>query len=129
MATFLTRREAKQRAKDAREQKRKDKLHFSDLLWASKRRYLSDQEWYQLHKLNEVYGTWGPERSEYELGILSEMREFFKRNQVGSKCPHMDALQKHLANHADSLRQEEKEAKKKTVYAHSSEKLLAKTKP
>jgi hypothetical protein len=125
MATFLTRREAQQRAKDDRAEKRKEKLYFSDLLWAAKRRYLTEKEWYDLHKLNEVYGSWGPERSEYELGVLSEMREFFGRHQVGSKCPHLNALEKHLANHAEVTQREEKVASKKIVKAHPTEKLAA----
>lgn len=128
MATFLTRREAQQRAKSEREEKRKQKLYFSDLLWAAKRRYLNDKEWYDLHKLNDVYGSWGPERSEYEFHVLGEMREFFKRHQVGSKCPHLNALEKHLANHAEAVKQDEKRASKKLVHAHPSEKLAARAK-
>lgn len=128
MATFLTRREAQQRAKVEREQKRKDKLYFSDLQWAAKRRYLTDEEWYDLHKLNEVYGSWGPERSEYEFHVLGEMREYFKRRKVGSKCPDMNALEQHLANHAEAVKQEEKQKSKKIVYAHPIEKLALKNK-
>ena len=128
MATFLTRREAQHRAKVEREQKRKEKLYFSDLQWAAKRRYLTEKEWYDLHKLNEVYGTWGPERSEYEFRVLGEMREFFKRHQVGSKCPHLNALEQHLANHTEAVKQEEKQKSKKIVHAHPSEKLALKNK-
>lgn len=128
MATFLTKREAKQRAQDERAEKRREKLYYGDLLWAAKRRYLTDKEWYDLHKLNEVYGSWGPERSEYEFSVLGEMREFFKRHQVGSKCPHLNALQQHLANHSEAVEREEKQANKKLVYAHPTEKLAAKTK-
>jgi hypothetical protein len=126
MATFLTRREAKERAKAEKEQRRSQKLHFSDLLWASKRRYLSDSEWYDLHKLNETHGTWGPERSEYEFAILADLREYFKRHQVGSKCPHMNALEKHLAMHAEQQELRNKEKQKTIVTAHPR---LKKTSP
>jgi hypothetical protein len=122
MATFLTKREAQERKSAEREQKRADKLTYSDLMWAAKRRYLDEEEWYKLHQLHKTYGKWGPERSEYEFGILEEMREFFKRHQVGSKCPHMNALEKHLAMHAEQQKVEEKEKNKKIVIAHPSEK-------
>jgi hypothetical protein len=126
MATFLTKREAQQRAKEEKEQKRQDKLHYSDLMWAAKRRYLDDKEWYEMHKLHMTYGTWGPERSEYEFGILEEMRKFFERHEVGSKAPELNALEKHLAMHAEKQERQEKEKNKKIVPAHPSEKLLKK---
>jgi hypothetical protein len=128
MATFLTKREAKERAKTEREQKRREKLYFSDLLWSAKRRWLTDSEWYDLHKLNEVYGNWGPERSEYEFGLLADLREYFKRHQVGSKCPHMNALEKHLAMHAEKQKTEEVKAAKPIVHAHPTLKKTRKSK-
>jgi hypothetical protein len=128
MATFPTQREARERRKNEREQKKKERLYFNDLMWAAKRRYLDEKEWYDLHKLNEEYGSWGPERSEYEFSVLGEMREFFKRHEVGSKCPHLNALEKHLADHASKQRVEEKARSKKIVKAHPSEKLVAKLK-
>jgi hypothetical protein len=101
MATFLSRREAQEQKRIEKEQKRNEKLQYSDLMWAAKRRYLDDSEWYQLFQLHKVYGNWGPERSEYEFGILEEMRSFFKRHAVGSKSPELNALERHLAMHAE----------------------------
>lgn len=126
MATFISRREAQERARQEKKQKREEKLYYSDLMWAARRRYLTDKEWYDLHKLSQVHGSWGPERSEYEFGVLGELREFFKRHAVGSKCPHMNALEKHLALHAEKQETEVKQKTKKIVKAHPSEKQLAK---
>ena len=106
MATFLSRKEAQERARQEKEQKRMNKLKHKDLLWAAKRRYLTDDEWYELHFLDRTFGKWGPEQAEYEFGILEEMRQFFKRHEVGSKCPHMNALEKHLALHAEKEKTE-----------------------
>lgn len=115
MATFLTRREAQERARNEKEQKRKNKLRHKDLLWAAKRRYLDDSEWYELHELDRTFGKWGEEQAEYEFGILGDMREFFKRHEVGSKCPHMNALQKHLALHKEKEDNDKKAKSKRTV--------------
>lgn len=101
MATFLTRRESQERRKTEREQKRNEKLKYTDLMWAAKRRYLDDTEWYQLFQLHKTYGSWGPERSEYEFGVLEELRAYFKRHAVGSKAPELNALERHLAMHAE----------------------------
>ena len=111
MATFLTRREAQERARQEKEDKRKNKLRHRDLMWAAKRRYLDDKEWYELFMLDRTYGKWGAEQAEYEFGILSELRDFWKRHEVGSKCPHTNALQRHLAQHAE----QEKVTKKRIV--------------
>lgn len=117
MADFVSRREAKERAAQEKQQRRDNKLRHKDLLWAAKRRYLNDEEWYELFLLDRTHGKWGPEQAEYEFGILEELREFFKRNEVGSKCPHMNALQRHLANHAQRTKDEEKASAKKLVKA------------
>jgi hypothetical protein len=109
MATFLTRREAQDKKRIEREQKRNEKLLYSDLMWAAKRRYLDDKEWYQLFQLHKTYGSWGPERSEYEFGILEEMRTYFKRHAVGSKAPELNALERHLAMYAEQQKVIEKE--------------------
>lgn len=117
MATFVTRREARERAGKEKEQKRKDKLRHKDLLWAAKRRWLTDQEWYELHVLDRTFGTWGDEQAEFEFGLLGELREYFKRHEVGSKCPHMNALQRHLALHKEQQETEKKQKSKKLVHA------------
>lgn len=124
MATFLSRKEAQERARQEKEQKRMNKLRHKDLLWAAKRRYLTDDEWYELHFLDRTFGKWGPEQAQYEFGILEEMRQFFKRHEVGSKCPHMNALEKHLALHAEKEQTEAKQRSKRTVKAHKSEALV-----
>jgi hypothetical protein len=126
MANFVSRREAQQRAREDKEQKRQDKLRHKDLLWAAKRRYLDDSEWYELFILDRTFGKWGPEQAEYEFGVLQELREFFGRHQVGSKCPHMNALEKHFALHAEKEKTEAKQESKKIVKAHPSEKLTTK---
>lgn len=126
MATFLSRREAQERARQEKEQKRQDKLRHKDLMWAAKRRYLDDQEWYELFALDRTYGKWGPEQAEYEFGVLEELREFFARHAVGSKCPHMNALEKHLALNAERQEADAKQKSKKIVKAHPSQKLAAK---
>jgi hypothetical protein len=122
MATFISRREAQENKNLEREQKRNDKLKYSDLMWAAKRRYLDDSEWYQLFQLHKVYGKWGPERSEHEFGILEEMREFFKRHAVGSKSPELNALEKHFAMHAEQQKivQKEQDRAKNLVCPHPS---------
>ena len=124
MATFLSRREAQERARQEKEQRRKNKLRHKDLLWSAKRRWLTDEEWYELHMLDRTFGKWGEEQAAYEFGVLEELREFFKRHQVGSKCPHMNALEKHLALHAEKEKTEEKQKSKKIVKAHPSENLV-----
>jgi hypothetical protein len=109
MATFVSRREAQENKKLEREQKRNEKLKYADLMWAAKRRYLDDTEWYQLFQLHKVYGKWGPERSEYEFGVLEELRAYFKRHAVGSKAPELNALERHLALYAEQQKTIEKE--------------------
>ena len=109
MATFLTRRESQERRKTEREKKRNERLKYTDLMWAAKRRYLDDTEWYQLFQLHKTYGNWGPERSEYEFGILEELRAYFKRHAVGSKAPELNALERHLALYAEQQEVIEKE--------------------
>jgi len=126
MATFISRREAQEKARQEKERRRQNKLRHKDLLWAAKRRYLDDQEWYELFLLDRTFGKWGPEQAEYEFGVLSELREFFKRHEVGSKCPHMNALEKHLAMHAEKQKTQAKQKAKKVVKAHPSESLIAK---
>jgi hypothetical protein len=115
MATFLSRREAQERARQEKEQKRANKLRHKDLLWAAKRRYLDDQEWYELFVLDRTFGKWGAEQAEYEFGILSELRDFFKRHEVGSKCPHTNALQRHLAMHNEKQENDKKQKNKRVV--------------
>jgi len=126
MATFISRREAQEKARQEKEQRRKNKLRHKDLLWAAKRRYLDDQEWYELFVLDRTFGKWGEEQAAYEFGKLEELREFFKRHSVGSKCPHLNALEKHLALHAEQEKTQAKQSKKKVVRAHPSEALTAK---
>jgi hypothetical protein len=126
MATFLSRREAQEKARKEKEDRRKNKLRHKDLLWAAKRRYLDDQEWYELFVLDRTFGKWGEEQAAYEFGKLEELREFFKRHAVGSKCPHLNALEKHLALHAEKEETQAKQSKKKIVKAHPSEALTAK---
>lgn len=46
-------------------------------MWAAKRRYLLDEEWYELYDLNSKYGKWGPEQTEHEFAALSGLRHFF----------------------------------------------------
>lgn len=126
MATFLSRREAQERARQEKEQRRQEKLYFSDLWWAAGRRWLSDEEWYDLHKLSLKYSKYGPERLEYEIGRLEEMRGFFQRHHVNSKDSTMNALERHIALFKE---QEEKKKKAKSepmVYAHPDLKKLAK---
>lgn len=84
-------------------------------MWAAKRRYLDDSEWYELFTLDRTFGKWGEEQAEYEFGILSELRDFWKRHEVGSKCPHTNALQRHLAQHAEQTENETKSKAKKLV--------------
>jgi hypothetical protein len=126
MATFLSRREAQEKARKEKEDRRKNKLRHKDLLWAAKRRYLDDQEWYELFVLDRTFGKWGEEQAAYEFGKLEELREFFKRHAVGSKCPHLNALEKHLALHAEKEETQAKQKTKKIVKAHPSEALTAK---
>lgn len=115
MATFLSRREAQERARQEKEQKRADKLRHKDLMWAAKRRYLDDKEWYELFQLDKRFGKWGEEQAEYEFGILEELRNFYKRHEVGSKCPHVNALQRHLANHEENKKTDKKQKAKPIV--------------
>jgi hypothetical protein len=126
MATFISRREAQEKARQEKEQRRKNKLRHKDLLWSAKRRYLDDQEWYELFVLDRTFGKWGEEQAAYEFGKLEELREFFERHSVGSKCPHLNALEKHLALHAEKQETEAKQKAKKIVKAHPSEALTAK---
>ena len=126
MATFISRREAQEKARKEKEDRRKNKLRHKDLLWAAKRRYLDDQEWYELFVLDRTFGRWGEEQAAYEFGKLEELREFFKRHAVGSKCPHLNALEKHLALHAEKQTTETKQKTKKIVKAHPSEAIAAK---
>lgn len=124
MATFLSRREAKEEKAIEKEQRRQNKLRHKDLLWSAKRRFLSDEEWYELHVLDRTFGKWGEEQAAYEFGVLAELREFFARHQVGSKSPELNALEKHLAMHAEKTQQEQKQKSKKVVTAHPSQKLV-----
>jgi hypothetical protein len=126
MATFISRREAQERARKEKENRRKNKLRHKDLLWAANRRYLNDQEWYELFVLDRTFGKWGEEQAAYEFGKLEELREFFKRHAVGSKCPHLNALEKHLALHAEKEQIQAKQKSKKIVKAHPSEKAVVK---
>lgn len=96
-------------------EKKAQKLRHKDLFWAAKRRFLTDEEWYELHALDREFGKWGPEQAEYEFNLLSELRDYFRRHEVGSSCPHMNALQRHLALHAEQQKKEEKEASKRLV--------------
>lgn len=128
MATFLSRRESKERALQEREQRRANKLRHKDLMWAAKRRYLDDQEWYELFLLDRTFGIWGPEQAEFEFAQLEELRKFFARHQVGNKSPELNALERHLAMHAEKQEQEQKQKKKKIVPAHPQEQLLTKVK-
>lgn len=125
MASFISHREAKERAKQLKEEKRNEKLKYKDLRWAAKRRFLDDSEWAAMHILHRTYGEWGPEQSEYEFGVLEEMREFFRRNQVGSKSPAQNALERHLAMHAEKQIIEEKQKKKPIVKATATKKKVA----
>lgn len=125
MANFISRRETEEKKRQEKEEKQQNKLRHKDLMWAAKRRYLDDSEWYELFVLDRTFGKWGPEQAEYEFGILSELREFFKRHKVGSKCPHMNALEQHLARHAEKTKQEEKQKTKKIVKAHPKQKVMA----
>lgn len=115
MAHFYTRKESEQRAKIEKQRRREDRLRHKDLMWAAKRRYLNNEEWYELHVLDRTYGQWGPEQAEYEFGVLSELREYYARNSVGSKCPTLNALQKHLAMHQERETGRKKAIKKKSV--------------
>lgn len=134
MSTFLTRRDAKQRLEDKkleatekRKETRRLKLRHKDLLWAAKNRFLNNDEWYELHKLDNEYGKWGPEQAEHEFGKLAQLREYWQRHgRVKEGDPHLDALQRHLALHEERLETEERIASKKIVHAHPSEKLLEK---
>lgn len=90
-------------------------MRHKDLLWAAKRRYLSDDEWYELHLLDRTFGKWGEEQAEYEFGILSELREYFKKHEVGSKCPHMNAIERHLALNNERINNEKKNNSKPIV--------------
>lgn len=126
MSTFISRREAQEKQRKEKEQRRKNKLRHKDLLWAAKRRYLTNDEWYELHILDRTFGKWGEEQAAYEFGVLAELREFFARHQVGSKSPAMNALERHLAMHAEKQENQEKQKNKKLVYAHPDEKKLAK---
>lgn len=132
MSTFLTRRDARQQLEDKRredaqkkEEKRFRKLRHKDLFWACKRRFLNDNEWYELHLLDREFGKWGPEQAEHEFGKLEQLREYWRRHgQIKEGDPHLDALQKHLALHQEQQEIKEKGANKKIVKAHPSEKLL-----
>lgn len=120
MAHFYTRKEAQERAKIDKQRKREDKLRHKDLMWAAKRRYLTDEEWYELHILDRTHGKWGPEQAEYEFKVLSDLREFYGRNSVGSKCPHLNALERHIAINQERLLAKQQGAKKKSVKVPSS---------
>ena len=127
MSTFLSRRDAQKNAAEEKAEKRRLKLRHKDLMWAARKRYLNDDEWYELHKLDNVHGKWGPEQAEYEFGKLAQLREYWQRHdRVKEGDPHLNALQKHLALHEERLETEEKIASKKIVHAHPSEKLLQK---
>lgn len=125
MATFLTRREAQQRAKTEREEKRKEQRYYNDLKWAVRRRALSEREVYDLYKLSEKYSKFGPEQLEYELGELMKLQEYFKRHSTKSEDPYMNALQKHLYDHEQATKREEKRAAKPLIHAHPSLKKVA----
>jgi hypothetical protein len=119
--SWKSKRQIKEEQQKQKANQREKKLRYKDLLWASKRRYLDDNEWYELHVLDREFGKWGPEQAEYEFNLLSELREYFKRHEVGSKCPHMNALQRHLAQHSQRQEDQEKIKKKKIVKAHPVE--------
>jgi sulfur relay (sulfurtransferase) DsrC/TusE family protein len=119
--SWKSKRQVKEEKAQQQLDKRVRKLRHKDLFWAAKRRYLDDKEWYELHVLDREFGRWGAEQSEYEFNLLSELREYFKRHEVGSKCPHMNALQRHLAQHAQRQEDEKKASKKKVVKAHPKE--------
>ena len=126
MSTFISRRESQEISREAKEQKRVNKLRHKDLMWAARRRYLDDGEWYELFVLDRTFGKWGPEQSEHEFAELEDLRNFFKQHSVGSKCPHLNALEKHLAIHAEKEKSKTSQASKKIVASHPSEKLIAK---
>lgn len=126
MATFLTRREAQQRAKSEREEKRAEKRKYNDLCWAVKRRLLTEREVYELYKLSEKYSTKGPEQLEFELGEMMKLQDYYRRRSGNSNDPHLNALQKHLADHEARTEAQNRQASKKLVYAHPVEKLAAK---
>lgn len=119
--SWKSKRQVKEEQQQEKANQREKKLRHKDLLWAAKRRYLDDKEWYELHLLDRQFGKWGPEQAEYEFNLLSELREYFQRHEVGSKCPHMNALQRHLAQHAQRQEDQEKNAKKKIVKSHPKE--------
>ena len=119
--SWKSKRQVKEEKTQERQEIRTKKLKHKDLLWAAKRRYLDDSEWYELHILDRDFGKWGPEQAEHEFNLLSELREYFKRHEVGSKCPHMNALQRHLAQHAQREEDQQKATKKKIVKAHPRE--------
>jgi hypothetical protein len=119
---WKSKRQLREEKAQEKETQRQRKLRHKDLLWAAKRRYLDDTEWYDLHVLDRDLGKWGPEQAEHEFNLLSELREYYKRHEVGSKCPHMNALQRHLAQHAQREEDDQKAAKKKIVKAHPREK-------
>ena len=133
MSTFLTRRDARQRleekkleAAERRKETRRLKRYYSDLVWASKRRLLSEKEVYDLYKLSEEYSNYGPERLEYELDQAMKVQEFFKRHAKNSDDPYMNALQKHLYDYNEKTERLEKNSSKKLVYSHPTERLAAK---
>jgi hypothetical protein len=112
---WKSKRQVKEEKQQAAAEQRTKKLRHKDLFWAAKRRYLTDQEWYELHTLDREFGKWGPEQAEHEFNLLSELRDYFKRHEVGSSCPHMNALQRHLALHAEKQKKEKEEASKRLV--------------
>ena len=128
MSTFISRREAQEKKRLEKQRKREEKLYYSDLIWLAKREWLTDKELHDLYKLAPIYSNWGPRRMQHELEEIERLRNFFGRHQVGQNSPHLDALQKHLAMHAEKQENQERQKKKKLVYAHPDEKKLAASK-
>lgn len=118
MATFLSRRESQERARQEKEQKRQEKLYYSDLIWLAKREWITDKELHDLYKLAPIYSNWGPRRLEHELGEIERLREFFACHGVGENAPKTNALEKHIALYKEQQEREKKEADKTVVYAH-----------
>jgi hypothetical protein len=115
MAHFYTRKESQLKAKVEKAKNKEEKLRHKDLMWAAKRRYLTDAEWYELHRLDRTHGKWGPEQAEYEFGVLGELREYYSRNSVGSKCPALNALERHIALNNERQLAQSKAAEKNAV--------------
>jgi hypothetical protein len=112
---WTTKRTLKERKQQATKEKKERKLLHSDLMWAAKRRYLTEEEWIRLHYLDREFGKWGPERAEFEFKQMEMLREHFKAFDSKAEDSFLSVLDAHVARQGQIARNLEKQNQKPIV--------------